>query len=645
MQGKLPTQAVGEEKVVNPPTRGRYGQVQQLRTKGMPVAQRTGGMSGRETPIQRQEQEKKAENKTGLPDRLKEGIESLSGFDLSGVRVNYNSPKPAQLNAHAYTQGQEIEVAPGQKRHLPHEAWHVVQQMQGRVRPTMEVNGVGVNGDRGLEGEADVMGQRAVQMRVNSVAPPAFITEGKASSERSKEKACTEKKPTSRQYKKTKNQGISCIEYRVQEGSITNISDLGTRPVVQLLKKHAEKYIKENAIECASDYESVKAYVDNPSNEERHRKNLMNAWNMPGKKSKQPLNIDRPSDLKKQGGMKKEGKKRIVRSDSIEVSDWEYESELAESSRKRIKIGNAGGGKEKGHIEIPVVDNFPEAARLIRSYGHNYAENGPKTGAQFAIENHDTMGLYDAPQGNDIVYRGLRKKGSHYEREGKIFNWSDHAVALNRTYQKDEDKARFLDDLRKSLKGEIEPSDEKVIDTAGAMSCDAKTSLTGYLELLEKLEPYKVKDFKELFNTKPSPEPYWTPSKEKGRGEPKKIKEELWRIYSAEIRAQAELKMNNCLINAISLAARGKVANEAELVTIRNETDTIGQMLASTPEIIETIRRVLRIRNPINIIYPEEVRRDKGVANEAYDGEGDALNIYHDGKDHFSSTAPDLIKY
>ncbi|NEO95410.1 MAG: hypothetical protein F6K56_36575 [Moorea sp. SIO3G5] len=33
------------------------------------------------------------------------------------------------------------------------------------MRPTMEVNGVEVNGDRGLEGEADVMGKRAVQMR------------------------------------------------------------------------------------------------------------------------------------------------------------------------------------------------------------------------------------------------------------------------------------------------------------------------------------------------------------------------------------------------------------------------------------------------------------------------------------------------
>jgi len=93
------------------------------------ISQREVRQSDRETPVQRQSEEMKAENKTGLPDRLKEGIESMSGYDLSGVRVNYNSPKPAQLNAHAYTQGHAIEVAPGQERHLPHEAWHVVQQM------------------------------------------------------------------------------------------------------------------------------------------------------------------------------------------------------------------------------------------------------------------------------------------------------------------------------------------------------------------------------------------------------------------------------------------------------------------------------------------------------------------------------------
>lgn len=102
-------------------------------------------------------------NNTGLPNQLKAGIESLSGMSMDHVKVHYNSDKPAQLNAHAYAQGCDIHVAPGQEQHLPHEAWHVVQQAQGRVQPTMQMKGgVSVNDDAGLEAEADVMGGRAL---------------------------------------------------------------------------------------------------------------------------------------------------------------------------------------------------------------------------------------------------------------------------------------------------------------------------------------------------------------------------------------------------------------------------------------------------------------------------------------------------
>jgi hypothetical protein len=101
-------------------------------------------------------------NRTGLPDRLKSGIESLSGLSMDHVDVHYNSAQPAQLGALAYARGNEIHVGPGQEKHLPHEAWHVVQQAQGRVKPTLQMKGgVRVNDDSGLEHEADVMGAKA----------------------------------------------------------------------------------------------------------------------------------------------------------------------------------------------------------------------------------------------------------------------------------------------------------------------------------------------------------------------------------------------------------------------------------------------------------------------------------------------------
>src|SRR3569833_1498697 len=106
-------------------------------------------------------------NNTGLPDQLKSGIENLSGHSMDNVKVHYNSAKPAQLNAHAYAQGTDIHLASGQEKHLPHEAWHVVQQKQGRVKPTMQMKGrVNVNDDKGLEKEADVMGVASADVRL-----------------------------------------------------------------------------------------------------------------------------------------------------------------------------------------------------------------------------------------------------------------------------------------------------------------------------------------------------------------------------------------------------------------------------------------------------------------------------------------------
>jgi diketogulonate reductase-like aldo/keto reductase len=103
-------------------------------------------------------------NNTGLPDNLKSGIESLSGMNMDHVKVHYNSQQPKQLDAHAYAQGSEIHVAPGQEQHVPHEAWHVVQQAQGRVKAATQMNtGQAVNNDVGLEAEADVMGRKALR--------------------------------------------------------------------------------------------------------------------------------------------------------------------------------------------------------------------------------------------------------------------------------------------------------------------------------------------------------------------------------------------------------------------------------------------------------------------------------------------------
>ncbi|MFZ6760438.1 DUF4157 domain-containing protein [Undibacterium sp. Ji50W] len=124
--------------------------------------------SVRQTPVQRQagqaaENRAPVSNNTGMPDNLKAGVENLSGMAMDDVKVHYNSAQPAAMQAHAYAQGTDIHIAPGQEQHLPHEAWHVVQQKQGRVRPTFQMkSGTSINDDVGLESEADAMGARAL---------------------------------------------------------------------------------------------------------------------------------------------------------------------------------------------------------------------------------------------------------------------------------------------------------------------------------------------------------------------------------------------------------------------------------------------------------------------------------------------------
>ncbi|MDO5969581.1 DUF4157 domain-containing protein [Flavivirga aquimarina] len=108
--------------------------------------------------------QRKENHTTGLPDNLKTGIENLSGYSMDDVKVHRNSNKPTQLNAHAYAQGTDIHLASGQEKHLPHEAWHVVQQKQGRVKPTLQTkNKININDDAALEKEADIMGTKALQ--------------------------------------------------------------------------------------------------------------------------------------------------------------------------------------------------------------------------------------------------------------------------------------------------------------------------------------------------------------------------------------------------------------------------------------------------------------------------------------------------
>lgn len=125
-----------------------------------------------------------AVNRTGVPDVMKRQYEAMSGLSMDDVRVHYNSARPAQVDALAYTQGSHVYVAPGQERHLGHELGHVIQQKQGRVRPTGSIEGFAVNLDEGLEREADALDRQARTYETQGgQGPAAFLSGGEEAAE------------------------------------------------------------------------------------------------------------------------------------------------------------------------------------------------------------------------------------------------------------------------------------------------------------------------------------------------------------------------------------------------------------------------------------------------------------------------------
>lgn len=113
-----------------------------------------------------------------MPPLVQRKMESSFGADFSNVNIHKNSAQSTDMNAHAFTQGNDIHFAPGQynpesqqgQELLGHELTHVVQQRAGVVKPTTQMKGVGVNDDAALENEADVMGKKAAEGKPAEVA-------------------------------------------------------------------------------------------------------------------------------------------------------------------------------------------------------------------------------------------------------------------------------------------------------------------------------------------------------------------------------------------------------------------------------------------------------------------------------------------
>jgi len=110
-------------------------------------------------------------NSTGMPNDVRDKMETAFNTDFSDVKIHNNSPESEKIGAIAYTQGTDLhfttgafnpETTKGQEV-LGHELTHVVQQKQGSVQANEHFGGLALNTSSHLEKQADLFGTKAAQ--------------------------------------------------------------------------------------------------------------------------------------------------------------------------------------------------------------------------------------------------------------------------------------------------------------------------------------------------------------------------------------------------------------------------------------------------------------------------------------------------
>ena len=107
---------------------------------------------------------------------LQQSMGQAMGADFSGVRVHTDAQSDRlnqSIQAKAFTTGEDVffrqgEYQPGTRggqETIAHELTHVVQQMQGQVKPKMQTKEGAINKGNVLENEADVTGASACHMK------------------------------------------------------------------------------------------------------------------------------------------------------------------------------------------------------------------------------------------------------------------------------------------------------------------------------------------------------------------------------------------------------------------------------------------------------------------------------------------------
>jgi len=439
---------------------------------------------GEKTPGQQQK------NNTGLPDQVKAGIEQLSGMSLDHVKVHYNSDKPAKLNAHAYAQGSNIHMAPGQERHIAHEAWHVVQQAQGRVAPTSQVSGEAVNDNPSLEHEADVMGEKALQLKIvkNIISPvpnsvpnmnngtqdPRFIdkqseimvqqTELNTSNLSTaipqvqqyqltpiqKNSQDVRRDLTNNKYPRLKNWHTNLVEAVTNPGVSKALPNLVTCIICSVAEK--DESIRRGV------YDDLRKLLNRYNNNQiRYRIDLSLVPTLPARE------IETTSEY-------------LCCPDSPTREEMTQQEALINfnhifDSAPQITLEDQRGN---GQI-IPVLDNFAQAGRAIRYQQYAQQTINP---IPFTVQQGDLFTLFEYRQ--DYVANPLIQQGDAYRRDGQIGSWAQLIKLI--------DSTTTIQDIINIINGNVTTQATQIqLEVAGAMIADNKNGIQNWITVMNGL--------------------------------------------------------------------------------------------------------------------------------------------------------------
>jgi hypothetical protein len=136
-----------------------------------------------EEELQMKESPENSGTKTYMPDDVQNKMENSFGVDFSDVDIHKDSQQAPSLGALAYTQGNDIHFAPGQynpgskegQELLGHELSHVVQQREGRVKPTNKSKDFTINDNPVLEREADQKSKKIKTQNLQLKKAPPYL--------------------------------------------------------------------------------------------------------------------------------------------------------------------------------------------------------------------------------------------------------------------------------------------------------------------------------------------------------------------------------------------------------------------------------------------------------------------------------------